>query len=106
MTADPEKESYPDDIDDFDGDEDDEDGGEDEPSVEKGLQQEFSLIIKEIEAKQLNIRKPPVLKSQVPLQSKEPQKVCLQQFIYVTLFKHFFTAVYSSNARTSCKRDA
>lgn len=90
MTADPAKESHPDDIDDFDGDEDEEDKGGEELSVEKTLQQEFSLIVKDIEAKQLNIRKPPVLKPPVSLQSKEPQKVCLQQFRYTTHFKPFF----------------
>ena len=103
MTEDPAKDSNPDDIDDFDGDEDDEDKGGDELSVEKTLQQEFSLIVKEIETKKLNIRKPPVLRSPVSLQSKEPKKVCFQQFFYT--FQTFFPGVYSSDARTSCKGD-
>ena len=103
MTEDPAKDSNPDDIDDFDGDEDDEDKGGDELSVEKTLQQEFSLIVKEIETKKLNIRKPPVLRSPVSLQSKEPKKVCFQQFFYT--LQTFFPGVYSSDARTSCKGD-
>ena len=87
LTVDPIKESIPDDIedfDDFDGDDDDEeeDKGGDEPSVEKTLQQEFSLIVKEIETKHLNIRKPPVLRSPVSFQSKQLQMVKLSQFRY------------------------
>ena len=106
MNEDPLKDSNPDDIDDFDGDEDDEDKGGDELSVQKKLQQEFSLIVKEIETKQLSIRKPPVLRSPVSLQSKEHKKVCLQQFFYTlqTLFQESIHPMQEQVAKEMMKK--
>ena len=73
MIEDP-QESEPDDIDDYDGDEDEK--VEDELSVEKAIQQEFAMVVKEIEEKQLKTRKPPPLRASEFQQSKEPPQAC------------------------------
>ena len=64
-----------DDFDDFDGDEEDDDDEGYGLSAEKTLQQEFSLIIKEIKKKKLPVRGPPILKPLLPPTELKDKKV-------------------------------
>ena len=64
-----------DDFDDFDGDEEDDDDEGYGLSAEKTLQQEFSLIIKEMKKKELPVRGPPILKPLLPPTEQKDKKV-------------------------------